>query len=143
MSSDTADWRPAFLTPAQGAALALFADLVVPRTQAAGALEALVPQRIDIKLAAESKRMSDAFVAALETVDDESREQCGVGFAELSTDSRVELLRRISASGHRSFGAFQTLKMWITGAYYSSEAGWRSLGWSQTPRTSQSGLGTL
>jgi len=128
MRENDAVWHPVFLTTAQSLTLAAVADALIPRTASPGALDAMVPRTIDARLAIESVRTSQAFLSSLEGIDAESRSQCGAGFADLSDVVRVELLHRISVAGHASFPHFTRLKNWVTGAYFSSEAGLSALG---------------
>jgi hypothetical protein len=116
-----ADWRPIFLSSKQDELLGAVAEVMVPGS---GAAE--VNRFIDLLLSADSSDRQKEFLASLGAADEEARGQFQHGFAELSAGDREKALSSLSEKHKEAFG---DLKEWIVGAYYSSEAGMKELGW--------------
>jgi Trp operon repressor len=116
-----ADWRPIFLNAKQDELLAAVSETMVPGSNAAQ-----VNQFIDLLLSVDSAENQKAFLASLAAADEESRGSFQHGFAELSASDREKALTSLSKDHKEAFG---NLKEWIVGAYYSSEAGMKELGW--------------
>lgn len=140
-----ADWKPVFLDDHQNETLIALSDRIIPRTDTAGAKEALVNRFIDRVLAAESRETQREFVEALSYLDGESMARYRTAFRYLPEASQVEFLFLLayphslatwgSEAGGQSAGyqRFSTLKDWISRAFYSSEIGMRELGWDGPP----------
>ena len=120
---EAADWKPLFLKPEQDKTLAALSEVVVP-----GSTSAKVNQFIDLLLSVDNGEHQREFVASLAAVEDEARKRFGRGFAALAQSEMETLLTDFSKGAHGE--AFQNLKEWIAGAYYSSEQGMRELGWN-------------
>jgi hypothetical protein len=126
-----ADWKPVFLTVQQEQSLAALADVMVP-----GSTPAHVSRFIDLLLSVEGSVAQHKFLGSLSTFDEESSKQYGKPFAQLDRPQRealVTLFANAPISGDRTSGLrghFEDLKVWISGAYYSSEIGMRELGWT-------------
>jgi hypothetical protein len=116
-----ADWHPIFLNAKQDELLAAISETMVPGSNAAQ-----VNQFIDLLLSVDSAENQKAFLASLAAADEESRGSFQHGFAELSASDREKALASLSKDHKEAFG---NLKEWIVGAYYSSEAGMKELGW--------------
>jgi hypothetical protein len=143
-----ADWEPLFLDAKQNASLVALSESIVP-----GSAKARVNRFIDLLLSVDSQAHREKFVASLVAIESESRKQFGKLFAALAEEKKIELLtiaskdplasiEKEAASGESSaeehagehastlHDHFENLKGWISGAYYSSEAGMRELGWT-------------
>jgi hypothetical protein len=116
-----ADWRPIFLSGKQDELLAAVAETMVP-----GSGGAQVDRFIDLLLSVDSADRQKGLLSSLDAADEESRGQFQRGFSELSAGDREKVLTSLSQS-HKE--AFENLKEWIAGAYYSSEVGMKELGW--------------
>jgi Gluconate 2-dehydrogenase subunit 3 len=116
-----ADWKPIFLNAKQDELLMAVSETMVP-----GSTGAQVNQFIDLLLRVDSADRQKAFLASLAAADEESRSQFQHSFTELSAGDREKALTPLSQSHKDAFG---NLKEWIVGAYYSSEAGMKELGW--------------
>jgi hypothetical protein len=138
------DWAPRFLSPTQNILLISLSEAIVP-----GSRDAEVNRFIDLLLSVDTKENQAAFVEALESVDSAATKQFGKPFLNLPAENRVSLLMTASeVKPVRSqddgtsqptpeepavrdlHGHFENLKGWISGAYYSSEAGMKELGWT-------------
>jgi gluconate 2-dehydrogenase gamma chain len=94
-----ADWKPVFLSEEQGAIVAELADLIIPRTDTPGAKDVGVPAFIDVMLKeVYPKKDQDRFLAGLKDFDDEAKRLHDEPFVKLSTDERLELVRRLHQS---------------------------------------------
>jgi gluconate 2-dehydrogenase gamma chain len=83
-----------FFTPAQFALLGAVADTIMPASDTPGALAANVPARIDgLMLNWASEKTRTDVVGALGRIDAAARAQRLKGFAALSPDERLALLR--------------------------------------------------
>jgi len=116
-----ADWKPIFLNAKQDASLAAVSETMIP-----GSGSAQVDRFIDLLLSVDSADRQKAFLSSLAAADEESQSRFQRGFAELNSGDRDRALASLSET-HRE--AFENLKEWIVGAYYSSEQGMRELGW--------------
>jgi hypothetical protein len=120
-----------FLSQVQFESLARLSEAIVP-----GARKAQAAEFIDLLLSAEAAKEQKEFGDSMSVFETESTKRYGkklaaIGPAELNqlltdattqpkTDSKTQSLRN----------AFENLKEWISGAYYSSEMGMRELGWT-------------
>ncbi len=138
------DWKPVFLDEHQNETLIVLADLIIPKTDTAGAKEALVNRFIDRLLAAESPETQRTFVGALAYVDGECMLRFHTAFRYLPAESQIEFLHLLAyphslatwgepANESPGYKHFSDLKGWISRAFYSSEAGMRELGWDGPP----------
>ena len=123
-------WQPAFLSRQQAALLSRLCDLILPRTATPGALDAEVPQYIDlaVSLADPDERLS--LFGGLGWIDARASSRDGKAFLSLSEAEQVALLREISDehAGHPKElepGAafFADLKRRTLFAYFTSEKG--------------------
>jgi hypothetical protein len=132
------DWKPVFLNPQQDETLIALGEAIVP-----GSAKAQVNRFIDLLLSVDTIEYKKTFVASLAAFDAESQKRFGKGFGSLGAGQQNRLLTDASAGpakkdsaegdGKESSGLrghFENLKGWISGAYYSSEAGMRELGWN-------------
>jgi hypothetical protein len=143
-----ADWKPLFLNGRQNASLIALSESIVP-----GSAKAQVNRFIDLLLSVDTPAHRAKFTASLSAIESESQERLGHAFAALAKEKKIELLtiaskddeegkEKEAASGEGSaeehagesastlHDHFEHLKGWISGAYYSSEAGMRELGWT-------------
>jgi len=143
-----ADWTAVFLDAHQNASLIALSESIVP-----GSGKAQVNRFIDLLLSVDASASQKKFVASLSAIESESQKRFGHPFAALAGDQKNELLtiaskedeqhkEKEAASGESSTGEhtgqspltlhdhFENLKGWISGAYYSSKAGMRELGWT-------------
>ncbi len=134
-----ADWNPVFLSAQQNETLAALGESIVP-----GSAKAQVNRFIDLLLSVEKPENQHQFVESLMTFDAEAQKRFGKSFLSLDDSQKNLLLTDASArpansdSSHSSAAGkqfalqehFEHLKGWVSGAYYSSEAGIRELGWT-------------
>lgn len=134
-----ADWKPLFLNAQQDETLAALGEAIVP-----GSRKAQADRFIDLLLSVDNEKHQRDFVDALEAFETESQKRFGRRFPSLDDSQQHAILTDASTqpakadlsgtngkdeSGLR--GHFENLKGWISGAYYSSEAGMRELGWTE------------
>ena len=130
LSAATVAWTPELLTHDQAALLEKLCDLLLPSTATPGALDAGVPQYIDLELSLGDPEDQLVVIGGLAWIDEYSRSSHGATFLESSTDQQHELLRRISDE-HESHPAeleagaafFKDLKRRTLFAYFTSEKG--------------------
>lgn len=137
-----ADWKLIFLNARQNESLVALSEGIVP-----GSAKAQVNRFIDLLLSVDTSAHREKFVASLSAIESESQKRFGHPFIALTKNQKNELLTiasreddadsgNTSAEEHateRPLGLhdhFENLKGWISGAYYSSEAGMRELGWN-------------
>lgn len=142
------DWKPLFLNSRQNESLAALSESVVP-----GSGKAQVNRFIDLLLSVDTRAHQEKFVTSLLAIESESQKCFGHPFAALAENQKIELLtiaskdeqegkEKEAASGESTTEErqgqspptlrdhFENLKGWISGAYYSTEAGMRELGWT-------------
>jgi hypothetical protein len=132
-----ADWRPLFLTAQQNETLSALSESIVP-----GSMKAQVNRFIDLLLSVDKPGHQRMLVESLAAFETESQKRFGKQFPSLDSSEKNMLLTGASAQSSESSeantedtrsalkGHFENLKGWISGAYYSSEAGMRELGWT-------------
>jgi hypothetical protein len=149
--ANAADWTRAFLSEHDFATLQLLAERILP-----GSREVKVAEFIDQLLAVDSQANQRSFLNALGAMEAEARAHTGKPWAALGDAEQTDLLTAISTteSGRPAEvfwtrGAdmtvpvvpkqpvrltvrdhFDSLKGWISGAYYSTEVGLKELGWT-------------
>jgi len=133
------DWKPLFLNAQQEETLAALAETIVP-----GARKAHADRFIDLLLSVETDEHGKNFVDSLAAFETESLKRFGKRIPALNAGEQDALLKDASTqpAKENSSGTdgtvktglrkhFENLKGWISGAYYSSEAGMRELGWTE------------
>ena len=133
------DWKPLFLNAQQEETLAALGEAIVP-----GSRKAQADRFIDLLLSVDTAEHKKNFVDSLAAFETESQKRFGKRFPALEGGEQNMLLTDASTppakknpsgtdgtekSGLREH--FENLKGWISGAYYSSEAGMRELGWTE------------
>lgn len=116
-----------FLDDHQAKTLEALAEAIVP-----GSTGAKVGPFIDQLLAVDSATNQGAFLGALGAFDMIAATRHGKPWTGITPSQQDAVLREASIADVKSSalrGHFQNLKDWIAGAYYSSEAGMRELGW--------------
>jgi hypothetical protein len=125
------NWKPLVLNPQQNETLIVLSEAIVP-----GSKNAFVNRFIDLLLSVDTRENREKFAASLAAFDAESQHRFGHPFKPASPPEQNTLLTMAcSGDPHTDSPAvlrehFENLKGWITGAYYSSEAGMAELGWT-------------
>ena len=133
------NWKPLFLNAQQEETLAALAEAIVP-----GSRKAQAGRFIDLLLSVDTTEHKKNFVDSLAAFETESQKRFRKRFPTLSageqnallTDASTRPAKESATGGDRKEdpglrGHFENLKGWISGAYYSSEAGMRELGWTE------------
>lgn len=123
-----ADWKPVFLTTQQQETLVALSEAIVP-----GSRKAQSDRFIDLLLSVDTTAHQKNFADSLAAFETESQKRFGKRFPTLNANEKNALLTEAS-TGEEKSGLrkhFEHLKGWISGAYYSSEAGMRELGWTE------------
>ena len=129
--ADAAKGKLHFLSAEQFESLSALAEAIVP-----GSTKANVASFIDLLLSVDEKKHQMEFLGSLATLETESNKRYGKRFLAVSAIEKNELLTASStslkagSSEHALREAFENLKEWVSGAYYSSEVGMRELGWT-------------
>jgi Gluconate 2-dehydrogenase subunit 3 len=121
-----ANWKPLFLT-GDYAAVQSLAEAIIP-----GSTNALVARFIDLLLSVDDPAPRKSFLDALSAIQTEANRRFDASFQKLSAAQRDSLLTTVSSmpEGSPLRSAFDQLREWIAGAYYSSEIGMKELGWT-------------
>jgi hypothetical protein len=141
----TADWTPEFLDPHQNETLTVLAERIVP-----GSTGAQVNRFIDLLLTVDTQENQKKFLASLSAFEAEAINRHCQPFKSLTEDQQNAILTAASAENGKESGNgessssasskeespsslhdhFENMKTWFSGAYYSSEAGLKELGWT-------------
>ncbi len=144
----TAAWKPEFFSAHQNETFSALAERIIP-----GSGRAQVNRFVDLLLSVDAHETQQRFANSLAAFDAESLQRCERPFKALSEGEQNELLtiastqkptrpeRRRPTEAYQARTAsepppltlrdqFEHLKGWVRGAYYSSEAGMRELGWT-------------
>src|SRR5688572_25681484 len=92
----TLNWKPVFLTAEQGALVSEVAEIIIPKTDTAGAKEVGVPGFID-QMVNEcfSKEDQDKFLNGLKSFDEEAKKEYGDTFTDLDSEEQVAFVKKI------------------------------------------------
>lgn len=97
------DWKPGFFTAAQAAVVSRVADIMIPRTDTPGAVDAGVPQFIDAILKdAYPKADQDRYLDGLQQFETRATEAYGKPFADLSEEQQAALVREVHDTAVRA-----------------------------------------
>lgn len=138
---ERADWKPAFMDDHQNNTLIALSDLMIPATDTPGAKDALVNRFLDLLMSVETQETQRAFIQALGYIDGACIERYNSAFLYLLHEQQIEFLNLLAYPHSQSTWGeeteefpghthFQKLKDWIVGAYYSSPAGLKDIGWN-------------
>jgi hypothetical protein len=133
------DWKPLFLNAQQNESLIAIAESIVP-----GSTKAQVNRFIDLLLSVETDEHKKEFVDALTAFEAEAQNRFAKNFPALDESQKSQLLTEASATpakknsgaaeaGEKRAGLhehFESMKGWVSGAYYSSEMGMKEVGWT-------------
>jgi hypothetical protein len=131
------DWKPISLNQFENRRLVVLAERIVP-----GSEKAKVNRFIDLLLSVDNQKHQREFVDALAAFEAEAGMRFGKHLTaldgaqvdEILTDAFLSKVVGQATSGEHEendlHAHFENLKGWISGAYYSSEAGMRELGWT-------------
>lgn len=133
------DWKPLVLSPQQNEMLIALAERIVP-----GSTTARVNRFMDLLLSVDTTEHKQKFMESLAAFESESRKRFGKQFPALDSGEQNLILERASKDSAKEDSTngnagdnhtalheyFENLKGWMSGAYYSSEAGMRELGWT-------------
>jgi hypothetical protein len=130
-----------FLTPQEMADVSAMADQILPRTETPGALDVGVPAFIDGMLAGYYTDKERGIVrSGLATVSADAKQQYGAGFAALTSDQQVALMKTYDRAAYLAAPAgadphfFRLIKELTVVGFCSSEAGATKLmRYEQTP----------
>jgi hypothetical protein len=122
-----AGYTPELLDAHQLRTLEALAESLVP-----GSTAARVAAYLDQLIAVDSPTNQRDFVSALGAFDMAAMKKHSKAWIAISSAEQDALLREASTADSKSSpmrAHFENLKTWVAGAYYSSEAGMRELGW--------------
>jgi hypothetical protein len=120
-----ADWKPVFLNLRQNENLIALAESIVP-----GSAKAQANRFIDLLLSVDKPKSQSEFVQSLAAFDGEAQKRFGKSLPVLDDSEKNTILTDASEKESTLHRHFENLKSWVSGAYYSSEAGMRELGWT-------------
>lgn len=134
-----ANWKPVFLTSQQNELLTGLAESIVP-----GSTRAHVSRFIDLLLSVDKPENQRKFLESFAAMEAEAQKRFEKSFPALDeqqenaflTDASTKLktANALGTEAEKKQSAlcahFENLKGWISGAYYSSDAGMRELGWT-------------
>ncbi len=123
---DSISWKPEFLSPELGQVVTQIADMLIPASDTPGAVDALVPQFIDIFardiLTSEQQKQ---FAEGYTTFEKACKKANGKSFAQCSDEQKLSFLKEkekefITSKDDTFFG---TLKEVIYRGFFTSEEG--------------------
>ncbi len=95
-SKPTIDWKPVFLNEDQASIITQVSEIIIPKTDTAGAKDTGVPAFIDLMLKdVYSKEDQDRYLAGLKAFDEEAQKAYGDPFAELEPEKQAEFVKKM------------------------------------------------
>lgn len=124
-------YRPRVFQPDEMKWVAKLVDLIIPRTDTPGALDARVQEHIDRALARNSS-LKDRFMLGMGRLNDRARQDHSAAFDALTEPQQIALLTEISEAPNTALGRFFKLakSLTIDGYYTSKEGLTQELGWN-------------
>ena len=114
---------PAYFSQADWDTVSKLADLIIPRTETPGAVDAGVPHWIDSQVAAKPA-LQEQFKEGLAYLTEQAHTLNGTSFAALGEQQQIAILQALSTDANSvQSGFFKTLKDLTIDGYYSSEQG--------------------
>ncbi len=114
---------PEYFSQSDYAVVSRLADLIIPRTDTPGAVDAGVPHWIDKQVAADLK-LQERFKQWLADLSEQAHAAGGGEFTALSEQQQIAILQTMSSDvSQRKGGFFETIKNLTVDNYYKSEAG--------------------
>lgn len=116
-------YKPTFFQAKDYAVVTRLADLIIPRTETPGAIDANVPYRIDQQVDG-NKKLQGQFRDGLALLSEESSKLGNKNFAALDEAQQISLLKAMSTAPKSPGGKFfRTMKELTIDWYYRSEQG--------------------
>jgi len=114
---------PEYFNQSDYATVSKLADLIIPRTDTPGAIDAGVPHWIDKQVAADMK-LQERFKQALTELSEQAHAAGGTEFTALAEPQQIAILEAMSSDLSKLKGGFfETMKNLTIDNYYKSEAG--------------------
>jgi hypothetical protein len=115
---------PEYFSQGDYATVSRLSDLIIPRTDTPGAIDAEVPHWIDKQVATDVK-LQERFKEWLADLNEQSHALGGVEFTGLTEPQQIAILQTLSSSDAATpkGGFFETMKNLTIDNYYRSEAG--------------------
>jgi len=114
---------PEYFSQGDYATISRLADLIIPRTDTAGAVDAGVPHWIDRQVSADAK-LQERFKQWLADLGEQARAAGGTEFTALTEQQQMTILQTMSGDvSQLKGGFFETMKNLTVENYYRSEAG--------------------
>jgi gluconate 2-dehydrogenase subunit 3-like protein len=121
-------FQPKFFTAAEYETVSRIADLIIPRTDTPGAVEAGVPEYIDY-VVSHNEEHQKPVRGGLEWLDRQAQERHGNRFVALTEEQQIELLAPLSDAVDRGQAKsangrfFHMIKSMTADGYYTSQIG--------------------
>jgi len=130
MAATPVTWQPKFLSRSQATLLSRLCDLLLPATSTPGAVEAGVPEYIDLAVSLAEPEAQLRFLGGLGWIDHRASSVHGSPYVDLDETRQLALLREISDE-HASHPAdlepgaafFSDLKRRTLFGYFTSQTG--------------------
>jgi hypothetical protein len=114
---------PEYFSQSDYSTISKLADLIIPRTDTPGAVDAGVPHWIDKAVAADAK-LQERFKQWLAHLAEQAQAAGGTEFTALAEPQQIAILQAMSTdTGNLKGGFFNTIKDLTVDAYYRTEAG--------------------
>jgi hypothetical protein len=114
---------PEYFSQGDYATVSRLADLIIPRTDTPGAVDAGVPHWIDRQVGADPK-LQARFKEWLATLSEQAHSAGGTEFTALTEPQQMAILQAMGGdAGPLKGGFFETIKNLTVDNYYRSEAG--------------------
>jgi hypothetical protein len=114
---------PSYFSQSDYDTISKLADLIIPRTDTPGAVDAGVPRWIDRQVAAKPE-LQEKFKQGLLSLAEQAHAINGSAFTALTEQQQIAILQALSSeAGAAQSGFFKTLKDLTVDTYYKTEAG--------------------
>lgn len=123
-----APYKPAFFNEQQFKTVATVAEMIIPRTETPGAMDAKVHEYIDF-IVNEDKTLQPIYQRGLTWLDRKANDSFGANFVECKPDQQTAILTIISSPKNRALEDmvgvefFHTIKSMTIDGYYTTEIG--------------------
>lgn len=129
-------WQPSFLSVEQGKVLQTVADILIPRTDTPGALDAGVPEYVDMMLKdTMAEEEQQQVLAGFKGFLEQCKAAMGKAFSDCSAEEQLSFLQKLEkeAMDSKEPALITGMKDMIYRGFFTSEEGQELLGFEPVP----------
>lgn len=131
--SRPANYNPLFFSPHEYQTIDVVTEMIIPKDESAGALDAGVSEFIDFMAAHGETEIQEPIREGLQWLDAKAKESTGKDFADLAPDEQTAILSKVAhprqdeAGDPQGRAFFQLIRRYTVMGYYTTRVGLEQL----------------